>query len=167
MTFDPRALCEVLNDEGVQYVVVGGFAAAVRGSPLPTADIDIVPQRGEENLVRLARALARLEAKLRTDGGPVETQLDAGFLAAMPLMLNLTTRHGDLDLTFRPAGPLEGHADWERGASDVEIAEGLRVRIAALDDVIASKRAAGRAKDLAALPYLESLRDELDPSPGA
>lgn len=52
-------------------------------------------------------------------------------------------------------------------ASDVEIAEGLRVRIAALDDVIASKRAAGRAKDLAALPYLESLRDELDSSPEA
>ena len=43
MTFDHVRICEILNEENVEYVVVGGFAAVVKGSSLPTRDIDIVP----------------------------------------------------------------------------------------------------------------------------
>ena len=161
MSFDPRAICTALNDEGVAYVIIGGFAAAIHGSPLPTSDVDIVPDRDGDNLERLSRALTRLGAKLRTEAGPVAARLDAGFLRAMPLMLNLVSDCGDIDLTFQPAGPLDGFQAWDNGASDVSIAPRLTVRIASLDDVINSKRAAGRPKDTAALPYLESLRDEL------
>lgn len=50
---------------------------------------------------------------------------------------------------------------WNAYASSVEIGDGLVIRVASLDDVIASKRAANRPKDVAALPYLESLRDAL------
>ena len=76
-------------------------------------------------------------------------------------MLNLTTDFGDVDLTFTPAGGLDGFDGWNARAVDTEIAPALVVRIAALDDIIDSKRAAGRAKDEHALPYLESLRDEV------
>ena len=41
--FDPVRICEILNEEGVDYVVVGGFASVVHGSSLPTQDIDVVP----------------------------------------------------------------------------------------------------------------------------
>ena len=41
----------------------------------------------------------------------------------------------------------------------------LVIRVASLDDIIASKRAANREKDLRALPYLESLRDVLNSDP--
>ena len=51
--FDPVRICEILNEEGVDYVVVGGFAAVVRGSSLLTRDIDVVPSRSKENLDRL------------------------------------------------------------------------------------------------------------------
>jgi hypothetical protein len=162
MTFDPRAICGALNDEGVDYVIIGGFAAAIHGSPLPTTDVDIVPSRQQGNLERLARALARLDAKLRTEAGPIAAKLDAGFLAAMPMMLNLTCKYGDIDLTFQPAGPLADFEEWNMGAREVVIAPLLSVRIASLEDVIDSKRAAGRDKDIRALPYLESLRDETD-----
>ena len=32
--FDPVRICAILNEEGVDYVVVGGFAAVVRGSSI-------------------------------------------------------------------------------------------------------------------------------------
>lgn len=57
MDFDPIRICEILRDEGVDSIVLGGFAALVHGSPLPTNDIDVLPTRDQENLERLARAL--------------------------------------------------------------------------------------------------------------
>lgn len=160
MSFDPRLICRALNQAGVNYVVVGGFAAVIHGSPLPTVDVDVVPDRADENLARLAVALNAIGAQLRTSADPVDAPIDGAFLAAMPFMLNLTTDHGDLDLTFDPAGPRRGFEGWNHDAKDIEIGDGLVIRVAALDAVIDSKRAAGRPKDQAALPYLESLRDE-------
>ena len=58
MTFDPVRICAVLDEEGVDFVIVGGFAAVIHGSSLPTRDIDIVPARTDDNPTRLARALA-------------------------------------------------------------------------------------------------------------
>jgi len=55
-----------------------------------------------------------------------------------------------------------GLAEWDAHALTVEIADGVAVRVAELDDIIQSKRAANRPKDQAALPYLESLRDQLE-----
>ena len=159
MKFDPVAICRILNEEKVDYVVVGGFASVVLGSPLPTEDIDVLPDRTVENLTRLATALRRMNAMIRTEDEPVPVRLDVEFLANMSVMVNLTTDFGIVDLTFDPAGPVSGYAEWDADASSEEIADGLVVRVAALDDIIESKRAANRAKDLHALPYLESLRE--------
>ena len=144
------------------YVVVGGFAAVVRGSSLPTRDIDIVPSRSSENLDRLGRALRRMGAQICTDSDPVPAPLDGPFLANMPLMLNLVTDFGEVDLTFVPAGRAGGYDGWRRGATEEEVSDGLTVVIASLDDIIDSKRSASRPKDQMALPYLESLRDEIE-----
>lgn len=159
--FDPVRICRILNEEGVEYVVVGGFAAVIRGCSLPTRDIDIVPSRSAENLDRLGRALARLGARLLTEGEPVWAPLDVPFLANMPLMLNLVTDFGEVNLTFVPAGRAGGFDGWLPAATEEEVSDGLLVVVASLDDIIDSKRAANRAKDQMALPYLESLRDEI------
>jgi hypothetical protein len=159
--FDPVRICEILNDERVDYVVVGGFASVIHGSSLPTLDVDLVPSRQAENLDRLAEALTRMNAMIRTSDGPVPTRIDGRFLAGMSMMLNLVTDHGDVDVTFTPSGPLDGFDDWDARAVRVEIADDVEISIGALDDIIESKRAADRPKDRDALPYLESLRDEM------
>ena len=161
MSFDPVEICAVLAKEGVDFVVLGGFAAVVHGSPLPTEDIDILPSRSDENLERLARALEQLNAKIRTADEPVKTKIDAAFLKNTPHMLNLVTDFGDIDLVFSPAGTLVGFDEWVKGARTAQLRDGVIVNVASLDDIIGSKTAANRTKDVRALPYLESLRDEI------
>lgn len=161
MTFDPIAICKAFNDEGVEYVVLGGFAALIHGSSLPTRDIDVIPASSSENLERLGRALTRLNAQIRTSGEPVPVRIDGAFLSEMPHLLNLVTDLGEVDLTFSPSGSVGGYEGWLRSSVPQELSPGLVVRIASLDAIIDSKRAAGRPKDKSAIPYLESLKEQL------
>ena len=94
-------------------------------------------------------------------GDAVPTKIDGSFLANMPHMLNLVTDFGEMDLTFTAAGSAGDYLGWLKGSTIEEISEGLHVSVASLDDIIDSKTAANRPKDLMALPYLESLRDEI------
>ena len=91
MNFDPISVCRILGEEGVEYLVVGGFASLILGSPLPTEDIDVLPNREFTNLERLAVALTRMNARIRTEDEPVDVRIDAPFLLNMPFMLNLVT----------------------------------------------------------------------------
>ncbi len=163
MSFDPERLLRTLNRNGVAYVLVGGFAAVAHGSSLPTEDVDISPSRDRANLDRLAGALGEVGARIRTDNEPagVAFPCDGAFLAAQPLMLNLVTTFGDLDLTLAPAGFPNGYDDLVGNAVVIDVGDGAGTRVASLDDVITSKRAAGRTKDLAAMPHLEALAQEV------
>jgi hypothetical protein len=69
--FDPFEMCRILNEEKVEYVVLGGFAAVLRGSPVTTRDLDVIPDRNPENLDRLGRALNRMKRADRTQQGPL------------------------------------------------------------------------------------------------
>jgi hypothetical protein len=90
-----------------------------------------------------------MNALIRTSDEPVSAVIDGPFLANMPFMLNLVTDYGEMDLTFEPSGGLGGFDDWNAKAIVVDIAEGVSVHIAALDDIIESKQAANRPKDRA------------------
>ena len=163
MSFDPERLLQTLNRHEVAYVVVGGMAAVAHGSTLPTEDVDISPARDRANLDRLGGALRELNARIRTEHEPdgVAFPCDGAFIEAQQLMLNLTTDVGDVDLTLAPAGFPAGYDDLVARSVAIDVGDGVATRIAALDDVIASKRAAGRNKDIAALPYLDALAEEI------
>ena len=157
-----RHILEVLDRHHVDYVLIGGYAAAVHGAKRPTYDIDITPATTAENLTRLAASLRDLHAGIRVDelpdGLPFDTSAEA--LAGMR-MLNLRTPHGDIDLTFEPAGTT-GYPDLASHAEPLAI-DGITVHVAALADIIRSKEAAGRDKDTAALPELYQLIRRTDP----
>ena len=52
--FDPDSILGALEREKVRYVVIGGLAAVLQGSPVFTQDVDICPARDRDNLERLA-----------------------------------------------------------------------------------------------------------------
>jgi hypothetical protein len=136
------------------------LAGALHGSPASTNDADICPARTPENLGRLAAALVELDARIRTESEPdgLAFEWSAEFLAVVDLLKTFTVA-GDLDISFVPIGT-DGYDDLSEHAVEFDIGD-ARVRVASLDDIIHSKRTAGRPKDLATLPLLEALRDEL------
>lgn len=153
---DAGALLRTLLEHDVRFVLIGGLAAVVHGSPFPTEDLDITPEASSANLARLSEALRSLEAKVRTHAveGGVPFDHDAESLAAAGVW-NLTTPHGDLDISFVPNGTA-GYDDLVKDARETRTF-GVVVRVASLADVIRSKQAANRPKDQRVLPVLREI----------
>jgi hypothetical protein len=156
--FLPEKLLEVLTRSGVRYVLIGGFAAVIHGSPYLTTDVDVVPDTAPANLERLSVALTELHARVWSGSKPrgLPFKHDAASLAASR-MWNLVTDFGRLDIAFDPSGT-QGYADVARDAVHLTIL-GAEVDVASLADVIRSKEAAGRDKDRLVLPVLRRLQE--------
>jgi hypothetical protein len=154
--FAPQDIVEVLARHGIDGVYIGGFAALLQGSPFPTTDVDLTPPADRDTLTRLSAALTELDAKVRAAelDEPLPFNHDATSLAAARIW-NLTTKHGDLDITFVPSGT-QGYDDLKRDAVEV-VLRGTPVRLASLADIVRSKEAAGRDKDRRTLPVLREL----------
>ena len=153
-------MLRVLLAHGVEFIVIGGFAAVAHGAPHVTFDVDVVPSRAGDSLDRLARALKEMGARIRTEGIEDGLPFDAApSLLRGVSILNLQTRFGDLDLTFTPAGTT-GFDDLARNAVTVTVQD-VQVRVASLEDVIRSKEAANRDKDHVTLPALRKLAEML------
>lgn len=154
-----REILATLAEHRVRYVLIGGLAAVLHGAAIMTTDADICPDREPENLRRLCSAIEDMNARIRVpdDDDGVPFSCDPSLLQQMK-MLNMVTDFGNFDLSFEPAGfqypELAAHAK-------TTTLGGASVSLAALDDVIESKRLANRARDQAALPHLYALRDEI------
>lgn len=156
----PDELFACLARHDVRYVLIGGLAAVLHGSPLQTLDVDICPSRTPDNLGKLAAVLDEIDARIRASDAPegVGFPRDAAFLSRVDL-LNLVTHFGDLDLSFTPSGTT-GFDDLSRQAVTMTI-RGATIAVASLEDVIRSKEAANRPKDQRSLPMLRQLLEEL------
>lgn len=152
-------ILQALVDAGVDFVLIGGLAAQVHGSPSLTRDVDVCFGLDGGNLDRLAVALDALVAIRRDLPADVHAPIDARALRAGDVF-TLRTRYGDLDLLAHPDPGL----DYESLADRSITAEilGVPVRVASLSDLMAMKRAAGRPKDRIELEILGALREELD-----
>jgi len=129
---------QALTDAGVEFAIIGGWSAIMHGSAHLTNDLDLCYSRNPDNLRRLARALAPYHPR------PAE------FPPELPFVWDDRTLHGGTVFTL----------DTDLGRIDLlaEVA-GLEVWTLDLPSLIRAKRAAGRPKDLLALPELESLLD--------
>jgi hypothetical protein len=149
--FHPLQATEVaraFETEGVEYLFIGKSGAILLGYPGTTQDVDVFPARTEENGRRIVKAL-------RTIGFAIDAALENQIVTGKDFV-QIKTGPFDVDLVFAP----DGIANFAEAQ-----ARGLRVdifRIANLRDIIASKRASGRQRDLIELPLLESFRMEYE-----
>lgn len=161
---DFERVLRVLEEHKVRYVVVGGGAASLHGAARATIDTDCVVLRTPENLDRVGRALRDLGAFLRVAG------LSDEEARALPVRTTATaldnmgtttwrTAAGDLDVMVDMPDRTGRRLNYEQLVPRARrIGTGsFVVRVAALDDIIASKEFAGRPKDLEALPELRAL----------
>jgi hypothetical protein len=159
----PLELIRGLEARRVRYVVIGGFAGITRGSPLPTYDLDIVPAADARNRSRLRSALEDLDAELvlETRVAAITTESAQRAIEERDA-LQAKTPFGWLDVHFHPSGT-QGYADLRRHSTRETVGyDGLAAQVAALADVIRSKEAAGRERDLAALPALRATLEILE-----
>ena len=143
-----------LVDGGIDFVVVGGVAGAVHGSPFVTNDVDICYRVDRTNIARLAKILSRWGAYPRGWEDDLPFVMDARTIKTTPL-LTLRTAEGDVDLLDRVSGVGDYESVFE--SSEEITVFGIRFRVLTLDALIRSRRAAARPKDLAQLPTLEAL----------
>ena len=153
--FDPYAILAALERQRVSYVLIGGFARVLHGTEESTNGLDLAPSLRDENLRRLAAALADLEAE------PLAGRtlaLDEATIRAQPV-LTLRSPAGELKIVPEPAGTRGGYDDLRRAASREPIGKGLRPRVASIADLARMLAALGREQDLPPLQQLRYLRE--------
>lgn len=156
--FDPGRLLGALARSDVRFVVIGQTAAFLHGHPEVTLDVDIVPATDIANAERLLGALQDLHAVHLTADGLPGAPIDERDLIGLRTVLRLLTDAGPLDVIPQASG-IGDYDDIRPRAAAVDLGDGARILVASLDDVIASKQASGRRKDLRALPGLRAFRD--------
>jgi predicted nucleotidyltransferase len=150
------AQLRLLADAGVEFIVIGGMAAAAHGSVRSTLDLDVVYARDRDNVRRLVACLAPHRPYLR--GAPPGLPFVFDEQTVMHgLNFTLTTDIGDFDLLGEVVGG-GTYAELLPRTTEIE-AFGVRCRYVTLDALLALKRAAGRPKDLEAIAELELIRD--------
>lgn len=141
---DFKEFIQSLNDNGVRYLVVGGYAVALHGYPRYTKDVDIWVEMSAENASNIIKAI---------------DQFGFGSLGVKPS--DFTVPNQMLQFGFPP-----GRIDILTTLPGVEFAEcyasrmtvevdGISVNFIDLDNLRKNKKATGRHQDLADLENLE------------
>ena len=133
-----------LNAHDVRYVVIGGIAAVLYGVPRATFDLDLLIQATPENAAKLLDALYEAEIS------------SAALVSPEEILSNDITVFKDrirIDVQTHTPG-LHFDIAWERKTTMTY--QGQRFYVVSLDDLVASKIAAGRPKDLEDVQALQS-----------
>ena len=155
-----KAITSLANNN-VDYVIVGGVAITLHSSGYITRDLDFCYSREKSNISRLYAALAPFDPGPRNWPVGLRFIFDEGSLRS-GTNFTFETSIGDIDLL----GEVKGIGDYKDALANSISYElfGVTVRAFTLDALIASKTAAGRAKDHLVLPELIALKEALDPN---
>jgi len=139
-----RIIADAFGKHGVDYLFIGKGGAILLGYPGATQDVDLFPRKSPENGRRMVAALKEIGFEL--------TGADEADIVAGKDFVQLSSGPFDVDLVFAPDG-IESYDEAARRAERIE-----NFPVMSIADIIASKRAAGRKRDLAELELLEEFR---------
>jgi hypothetical protein len=148
---DWREFIELLNSNGVEYLVVGAFAVAFHGFPRYTADLDLLVRPTEENADRVLRALSEF--------GFGKVGIGAADLRSPGMVVQLGVKPNRIDLLTGISGVSFEEA-WATH-SEAEL-DGIAVRFIGHAALIRNKEQTGRAKDLGDAEELRKRTKEKD-----
>ena len=136
-------LLKAFDGVRLETVLIGNAAAAIHGAPVTTLDFDFMFRATPTNLRKLKAVAAALGAVILRPYYPVSN------------LYRMVDDATGLQADFMPA--IHGVRSFEglRARAVKHSPHGCTLLVAALEDIIASKRAAGRDRDLAVLPVLE------------
>ncbi len=148
-------LIELFARHGIEYVIVGGQAEALFGSPRVTYDTDICHRLSPENLARMAAALRELDARVRFAPPELPFRLDAQSLA-LGVNYVFSTNLGDLDL-ISWVEPIGDDDELIQRAERIPY-RGHELKVIALEDLIRVKEHIARKKDSESLYQLRAIK---------
>lgn len=141
-------LAKAFNKHKVDYLLIGKSAAIVLGFPGTTQDVDVYPRKDAENGKKIIDALAELKFKL--DKKTKEA------ITCGKDFVQIKNGPFDIDLVFAPDG-FENYDEIKWRAVHVR----KLFPVANIEDIIKSKEAAKRPRDLLDLPYLKEFAKTL------
>ena len=133
---------------GVEFMFIGKSGAILLGYPSTTQDVDLFPNKSKENGQRILAAITEL-------GFERSSEIEGKILNGADFV-QLKNGPFDLDLVFAP----DGIESFEAAKKRMTVIDGFPV--ANIGDIIASKKASGREKDLIDLPLLEDFKEEFE-----
>ncbi len=141
---DFKEFIQSLNDNGVRYLIVGGYAVALHGHPRYTKDIDVWLWLNEQNAAQMMKALEQFGF------GSIGLKAEDFIEPDQIIQLGYPPARIDM-LTTLPGVDFE---ECYPSRVEVEI-EGMKMNFIDLESLRKNKRASGRAQDLADLENLQ------------
>lgn len=138
-------MLSALNDAEAEYLVVGAYALGAHGNPRATGDIDLWVRPTPEN--------ARCVWRAYTQFAPPSSDVSEVDFAQRDVVVRIGQPPRCIDLLTSIAG-VEFEEAWR--ARVVTKLGDVPVAVIARKHLLANKRAAGRAKDLADAEWLEA-----------
>jgi predicted nucleotidyltransferase len=141
-------VCRQMQDVKLEAVLIGNAAAALQGAPVTTVDFDFLFRNTPRNLTKLKTLARRLRAIVLRP-----------YYPASDLYRMVRDDDGlqvDFMATIHGIRSFEGLRD---RASLIEL-EGVPLWVASLADIVRSKKAARRPRDLAVIDLLEKALEE-------
>jgi hypothetical protein len=149
-----NTIAKAFAEHRLEAIMIGNAAAALHGAPVTTLDIDFMFRKTPANLKKLKAIAQGLRAVILRPYYPVSD-----------LFRVVNDDRGlQLDFMSRPHG-IRSFEGLRSRATTVEFGE-HELKVACLADIIKSKRATGRKRDLAVLPILENTLDEQEKNAG-